>query len=84
MRPDDVDEAPRRRVLGQEVAVVVAVTLAHLLAQPVVVGVFEKQPHFSGSELFGWPATVEPVAEALLQRWIHSDGSGAMSLTPRS
>ena len=56
--------------------------MAHLLAQPVVVGVFEKHPHFSGSELFGWAATVEPVAEALLQRWIHSDGSGAMSLTP--
>ena len=52
-----------------------------MLAQPVVGAVFEKQPHFSGSELFGWAATVEPVAEALLQRWTHSDGSGAMSLT---
>ena len=36
-----------------------------MLAQPVVVGSFEKHPHFSGSELFGWPATVEPVAEKL-------------------
>ena len=52
-----------------------------MLAQPVVVGLFEKHPHFSGSELFGWPETVEPVAEALLQRWSHSEGSGARSLT---
>ena len=55
--------------------------MAQVLAQPVVVGSFAKHPHFSGSELFGWPETVEPVAEALLQRWSHSEGSGARNLT---
>ncbi len=53
-----------------------------MLAQPVSLGSFEKQPHFSGSELFGWLETVEPVAEALLHRCSHSDGSGASILTP--
>ncbi len=41
-----------------------------------------KQPHFSGSELSRWLATVEPVAETLLQKWSHSDASGAMTLIP--
>src|ERR1039458_8934615 len=48
-----------------------------VLAQPVVTGSFPKHPQFSGSELLGWLATVEPVADVLLQRCIHSDGSGA-------
>ena len=48
-----------------------------MVAQPVVVGSFAKQPHFRGSELFGWPETSGP-AEMLVQRWSHSEVSGAM------